>query len=283
MIQLNLTGGSNITIYYKTGEDSSRSNTTYAMNFTGNKLNTFINNYNINLGNGDQTLGDEKLYLKGTEGSMAVVDLFYGMVECENEDGTTSMISALDCFKKTFRQLDDDGQGIQDPLTNRYLLKRIINEAHLAIIEDEDISDGGDNDYHIYDRIYAYDIKNNTPTTDYLIDQTENTQQPFNSKIISLGRRIPQDNDVFKYKIRVTEYLNNLLIRDSTNTKLGLVMSTNVNYTDNSEILNSTDEVTEVPAATILSPRGTIVYGSKGITNKEAKKLKLKIFYTESK
>ncbi|WP_298531460.1 DUF4270 domain-containing protein [uncultured Algibacter sp.] len=278
MIQLNLEGGS-ITLYYTNGEEGSRSEQTYTLNFSGNKLNTFINNYDITLVNGDKTLGDAKLYLKGTEGSMAVVDLFKGMVDCDG-DGIAND-NALDCFKNTFRQLDEEGEPIKDPLTNRILLKRIINEAHLVIFEDENLpDDGGPNDYHFYDRIYAYDLKNNITTVDYQIDQTENTQQPFNSKIVSLGQRNP---DSGKYKIRVTEHLNNILIRDSTNTKLGLVTSTNVNYTGSGDILNSSDEVTEIPSATILSPRGTIIYGSKGTAGKENKKLQLKIFYTESK
>lgn len=279
MIQLNLASGANITLYYTNGEDVSRSQSTYTLNFTGNRLNTFINNYNVTLANGDKTLGDERLYLKGTEGSMAIVDLFNGKVDCDGDGNVDD--DALDCFLKTFRQQDDQGAYIQDPLTNRYLLKRLINEAHLVIVEDETIPTGGDDDYHFYDRIYAYDVRNNTPTFDYQIDQTENTQEPFNSKVVSLGQRNPDNG---KYIIRITQHLNNILIRDSTNTKLGLAMSTNVNYTSNARILNSNDEVTLVPAATVLSPRGSIVYGSKNSNNvPEDKKLSLKIFFTESK
>jgi len=279
MIQLNLAAsGANITLYYTNGEDDSRTAAFYVLNFSGNRLNTFINNYDVTLENGDKDLGDEKLYLKGTEGSMAVIDLFKGTVDCDGDGNADD--DALDCFLKTFRQINEDGEYIQDPLTNKYLLKRLINEAHLVIIEDETIPVGGDDNYHLYDRIYAYDIKNNVPTVDYLIDQSENAQQPLFSKISSLGQRDPE---LGKYKIRISEHLNNILIRDSTNTKLGLVMSTNVNYTSNAKILSSADEVTEIPAATILSPRGTIVYGSKETPTKEDKKLQLKIFYTESK
>lgn len=280
MVQLNLSSNANITIYFKSGEDSARTTNSYTLNLTGNRLNTFINNYNITLENGDKNLGDEKLFLKGTEGSMAIVNLFNGLVDCDGDGNIDD--DALLCFKNTFRQIDEDGEYIQDPLTNSYLLKRLINEAHLVVIEDETMPTGGDVDYHVYDRIYAYDIKNNVPIIDYSIDQTDNTQEPFNSKVISLGQRI-QEDDNWKYKIRITDHLNNILIRDSTNTKLGLVMSTNVNYINNSKILNSTAEVNRVPSATIISPRGTIVYGSKETLNKEDKKLQLKIFFTESK
>lgn len=281
MIQLNLANsGANISLYYTAGEDDSRSqaSTPFRLTFSGNKLNTFINNYSISLQDGNESEGDQKLYLKGTEGNMAIVDLFKGKVDCD-DDGEVDD-DALECFLKTFRQTDDNGEYIQDPLTNQFLLKRLINEAHLTLFEDKDIETGGDENYHFYDRIYIYDIKNNTPTIDYIIDQSENSSEPFNSKIISLGQRNPDNG---KYKIRITEHLNNILIRDSTNTKLGLVMSTNVNYTTNSEILNSTGDISEVPSATILSPRGSIIYGSKETEGFEDEKLQLKIFFTESK
>ncbi|MEC3906475.1 DUF4270 domain-containing protein [Tamlana sp. 2201CG12-4] len=277
MILLNLAAtNANITITYTKGPTDSRTQSTYTFNFAGNRLNTFINNYDVTLEDGDKDLGDATLYLKGTQGSMAVVDLFSGMVDCDGDGNVDT--SALDCFKNTYRQLDENGDPIKDPITQRFLLKRLINEAHLAIYEDEDIETGGDPDYHKYDRIYAYDIKNNASTIDYIIDPTGSTTSLINSKVISLGQR----NDQGKYKIRLTEHLNNILQSDSTNTKIGLALSTNVNYTDHAEILESGDEVTAVPAAAVLSPRGTILYGSNEAAPAD-KRLKLKIFFTEPK
>ena len=49
-----------------------------------------------------------------------------------------------------------------------------------------------------YDRIYAYDIKNNAPTFDYQVDPTE-SNIAINSKIISLSQR---DTITGKFKIR---------------------------------------------------------------------------------
>ena len=282
MILLNLaSSNANITIHYSKDStvEGERTQSTYVLNFTGNRLNTFINDYNqVSLQNGDKTLGDEKLYLKGTSGSMAVIDLF------GNEDSNNNEIAdALEEFIDEYRQTDENGDYIVDNTTGNYLLKRLINEAHLEVYEDETMStlpeDENGNAYHKYDRVYAYDVKNNTPTYDFQIDQTENTQSPFNSKFISLGQR---DTISGKYKIRLTEHLNNILLRDSTNTKIGLLLSTNVNYTSNAQVLNSNDDVTAIPAATILSPRGTILHGSNESTPEE-KRLKLKVFYTEPK
>ncbi|MFD1161628.1 DUF4270 domain-containing protein [Hwangdonia seohaensis] len=266
----------NIVIYYSKDStiDGDRLQDTFTINLTGIRLNTFVNDFNIALANGNKIDGDERLYLKGTEGSMAVVDLFNGMVDC---DGTTE--TALDCFKKTYRKLDENGNYLPK-VNGNYPLKKIINEAHLVIYEDETMPNGGNPDYHKYDRIYAYDIKNNAPTIDYVFDPTEDTSDPANSKIINLGQRITDDNGVSKYKIRLTEHLNNILLKDSTNTKLGLTLSTNVNLTSLSKILESADEVTEVPSTVLLAPRGTILYGNHQNVP-ENRKIKLEIFFTE--
>lgn len=276
MILLNMASqDANITINYS--RDSSvageRIQATYTFNFTGNRLNTFINNYNlITLQDGDKDLGDEKLYLKGTAGSMAIIDLF------EDE-------AALQDFIDEYRIPDGNGNYLKNNNTGDFILNKLINEVQLIVYEDEIMQtypeDENGNDYSAFNRIYAYDIKNNIPTIDYLIDPTENSQQAFNSKVISLGQRIQDENDDFKYKIRLTEHVKNILLKDSTNTKIGLVSSTNVNYTNISRILESEVGVTGIPAATLLTPRGTIIYGTN--VSDDTKRMKLKIYFTEPK
>lgn len=284
MLLLNLgTSDANITITYTKGEATARVQDEYVLNFTATnqnsvlRLNTFINDFSsVILEDGDKDNGDETLYIKGLEGSMAVVDLF----GTEDLDGNM-LPDKLDAFLKEYRETNDDGEFITDESGN-YVLKRLINEAHLAIYEDSlkvfnELDDNG-NKYHKFDRIYAYDIKNNAPTIDYLIDPTE-SNEPLSSKFFSLGQR----NDSGKFKIRITEHLNNIIQNDSTNYKLGLVLSNNVNYTANSEILNSTDDITAIPSASIISPRGTILHGNNVDVINEDKKLSLDIFYTKPK
>lgn len=288
MVLLNLAStSSNITIYYSfdnTGTPGERSQSNYILNFAStssiniNRVNTFINNYNVTLTNGNKTLGDQKLYLKGAEGSMAVVDLFDGMVECQNQDGTTSLVTALECFKRTYRKLDENGNYLP-PINGQYALKQLINEAQLIIYEDESMTGVSPTDYHKYDRIYAYDVKNNIPIRDYILDPILNTSTPIRSKIVSLGQRDPAQ---LKYKIRLTEHLNDILIRDSTNTKIGLVLSSNVNLTNSSRILNSKDTVIAVPSTSIITPRGTILHGTNANVPAN-KRMKLEIFFTKPK
>lgn len=282
MVLLNLaSSGANVTIHYSKDStvDDERTQSTYVLSFNGNRVNPIINDYSkVTLQNGNKSLGDERLYLKGASGSMAIVNLFNGLVDCDNDGNVDDL--AIDCFKKNFRQTDDVGEFIVDNTTGNYVLKKLINEAHLVIHEDETIDIGlNDSDFHKYDRIYAYDVKNNIPTIDYQIDPSENSNIPFSSKVISLSQR---DTIKGSYKIRLTEHLNNILLKDSTNTKIGIVLSTNVNYTANAEILQSNDNVTAIPAAAIITPRGTILHGSNENVS-EAKRLKLKVFLTEIK
>jgi len=260
MILFNLASSkANITINYSKGVVGDRTDDSYTLNFNGNILNTFINDFDATLTDGDKDFGDQKLYLKGSEGSMAIVDLF-----------------ASEADRKEFRNafLDSDKNQV-----------RLINEAHLVIYEDEEMPtnnvDGNGDAYHKYDRIYAYDVNNNLPLIDTAegLDPTVNTQNPLSSKIFSLGQR----SEAGIYKLRITQHINNIIQNDSTNTKIGLVLSTNVNYTNNSQILNSSDDdLTAVPSASILSPRGTVLHGSNETISK-TKRLKLIIYSTKPK
>ena len=263
MILLNLAANNaNITMHYKKGEAGDRIDDSYTLNFSGNILNTFINDFDATLTDGDKDLGDKKLYLKGSEGSMAIVDLFANEAERQN-------------FRNAF--LDADENQI-----------KLVNEAHLVIYEDEEMptndADANGDAYHKYDRIYAYDVNNNLPLIDTAegLDPTVNSQNPLFSKIFSLGQRDSISPEIARYKIRITQHINNIIQNDSTNTKIGLVLSNNVNYTANSQILNSNDDVTAVPSASILSPRGTILYGSNESVSK-SKRLKLILYFTELK
>ena len=260
-----------ITIHFSrdnTNNAGERMSDTYEFNFNGNRLNTFINEHTIAVSNGDREFGDETLYLKGGIGSMAVIDLF-------------PTAEALNDFLEEFRIPEGDDY-LKDDITGDYILRKLINEAHLLIYEEDNLNIGGDADFHKYDRIYAYDIENNAPTIDYVIDATDNPSDPLNSRVISLGQRV-EDDKGFRYKIRLTEHINNILLRGSeasVNTKIGLALSTNVNLTSNAEILKSEDDVTGIPAATILTPKGTILHGTNSADPE--KKMKLKLFFTES-
>ncbi|MBD0831065.1 DUF4270 domain-containing protein [Aestuariibaculum sediminum] len=278
MVMLDLSASNaNITIYYSysattgTGDNAITTdfNSTYTLNFSGKTLNTFINDYNkVSLADGNQVDGDEKLYLKGTEGSMGVVNLFPTEADLEN-------------FINNYRIPLGNNEYKKDERGN-YILKRLINEAQLVVYEDETMPTGGDDSFHDYDRLYAYDIKNNSVLADYVLDPITNSASPYNSLIVHLGQRRSDDTGRTKYKIRITEHLNNILLKDSTNTKIGLVLSTNVNANNTAKLLNKENqEVSRIPSASIITPRGTIVHGTNSAIPEA--KMKLEVYFTEPK
>lgn len=275
MVLLNMAStAANITITYSydstTVEDETLEGT-YTLNFTGNQLNTFVNNItDVTLADGDSANGDEALYLKGAGNSMAVVDLF------ESDEAKKEFFDEFRIPEGTDYKKDTDG---------KYVLNHLVNEAQLVIYEDDIMQtfpdDANGNNYSHFNRIYAYDINNSIYTIDYNNDPTESTATPVNSRLISLGQRIENKNGDYKYKIRLTEHLNSILLNDSTNTKIGLVLSTNVNYTTNAAVADSdTEDITNIPAASLITPQGTILHGSNENVD-ESKKMKFNVFYTE--
>jgi hypothetical protein len=134
-------------------------------------------------------------------------------------------------------------------------------------------------------RLYVYDIENKTPLIDYFLDELNNSIPSF-SIVNHLGplQRIDDDptESGVKYKFRITEHLNNLLLRDSTNVELGLSVSLNVNLEGGNQqrqVQNTNNSDLTIPVSSIITPRGTVLHGNN--TEDESKKVYLEIYYTE--
>jgi len=174
----------NVTMYYTTpptvdGGDPTSS--TYSFTFGTQRIN-FISEFDLAIPPGNELDGDEKLYLKGGQGSLAVVNLFDGLIQ---DPDTGVEIPQLDFFKKQ--------KG-----------KWLINEANLVFYVDQATMDG----LKEPDRIYLYDMENGTPLTDFYAD-LDNTIAPVNSKINHLGRLERVDDDPeglgIRYRIKITD------------------------------------------------------------------------------
>jgi len=270
---------SNITIYYTTTtvtqDDNGQDVTTeeqenFVINLSGNKINFLENDFNISIPNGDENLGDERLFLKGGEGSIAKVKLFNGDDLNDGDDQT------FDNWKNFFVETDTDGTKN---------IKKLVNEANLVVYVDQDyLSLSG-----LYgperepDRLYIYDLENQVPLTDFYIDVTNNSL-PYFSKYNHLGplqREGDESNgDGIKYKFRITEHINNLLLNDSTNVELGISVSLNVNLEELVQQQVQTTDGSELttPISSVLSPRGTVLHGNN--TADESKRVYLEIYYT---
>jgi hypothetical protein len=134
----------------------------------------------------------------------------------------------------------------------------------------------------------VYDIENKLPLTDYVFDVTNNSL-PSLSKTTHLGPLQRVDDEPngqgIKYKLRITNHINNLLLRDSTNVELGLAVALNVNSENpltrqnQQEVLDNENPQLMVPISSVMSPKGTILHGN--ATEDESKRVYLEIFYAE--
>ncbi|MBW2960280.1 DUF4270 domain-containing protein [Mesonia aestuariivivens] len=230
----------NITLYYTT----TVSNTSESRVQREFKLNFGNNTFNVFDSEYQQVPNDNNLYLKGGAGSMAVVDLFTNQAQ-------------LDSIRS---------------------LNWLVNEANLTLyVNDEQVAD----DNLQPNRIFVYDINNNKVLLDYTNDYTKNEASPSISNIIHLGPLTKDENGNRYYKLRITGLVSNIIKRDSTNTKLGISVSSNVNLTATTKgkFENPQDELKNIPQAQVLTPRGTVLFGTEAAA--PAKKLKLNIFYTQ--
>ena len=274
MILLNLAStNTNLTIHYTsdtpitsetdTGniDDITSYQNDYVLNFSGVLLNIFDNNFSIDVSSSDEVNGDENIYLKGGEGYVGMVDLFNGTVENEMGD----QVDAFDHFKSFF--YDDISES---PL-------KLINEAYIEFYVNQDL-----NLENEPDRIYLYNYEQNTSLIDYFIDQSVSSTT-INAKINHLEplQRVDDDPEGqgIKYKIRITEHLNNIILRDSANARLGLGVINDIAATSFFSILNDSEEDVELVSGTILSHKGTILHGNQ--SQQEDKRPKIKIYYTE--
>ncbi len=250
----------NITLYYmsdvETETDTDTEITqeagTYILNLRGNQVNFFDNNF-FPIPTGDEINGDEKLFLKGGEGFMAIINLFNG---------------------------DDEGNSPEfEEFKNNYnengTVKRLINEAYLEFYVDQTTVQGQEPD-----RLYIFDLNNNITLIDYVFDQSVNETTTKLDHLVPL-QRVDDDPDGqgIKYKIRITQHLNNLAFKDSTNVKLGLVVTTNVASINNFELQDQTGILKSLVSGEILSPRSTVLHGNN--TPNQDKKVTFKIYYTE--
>lgn len=227
----------------------------FTLNFGGITLNTFKNNTPPELEqllNNPNTNGAENLYLKG---------------------GGGSTVTIIELFGEDF-----NNNNVPDELEDLREKKWIINEANLTLYVNQNSVNSESSEP---ERIFLYDLNNNTILIDYQLDNANSANDPLSFKSGHLGRLERNASGVGeKYKLKITNHISNLINRDSTNVRLGLVVSPNVNVISTKSLLNETPPgINAVPAASVISPEGTVLHGPNS-PNQE-KKLKLNIFFTE--
>lgn len=248
-----------ITIKYKakteitTDPEATTEDKTLVLNLTGNTVN-LLNQTSVNPAYNTAIMtpkatGDDKLYLKGGQGSMAILELF--------------------------------APGELEEIRSKGWL---INEANLVFNIDSDAMKNSSEP----NRIYLYDFNNNRPIVDYYNDGTpsangdvKKTKQIF-SGIINVD---PTSKRGTTYKIRITNHVRNLIkYKDSTNVKMGIVVTEDINTITSNKLRTpiktvANDAFKAAPRASVMSPLGTILHG--GTPAAADKRLKLQIYYTK--
>lgn len=248
---------------------------TLVLNMRGNTVNVLetINStaYSNGIASSNKTDGDANLYLKGGVGSIAVIDLFG-----PDNFGADGLTGSPD--------------GVADELNIIRNKGWLINEANLTFFIDRNKMDSAPDPQ----RLYLFDLTNKRPLFDWSTDQTGSSQFPKNVKSIHDGIVQKEGALGVKYRVRITNHIRNLIRKDSTNVRLGLAITEAITLTANVQLKNSQlipgafpqspdFKVDRIPAASLLNPLGTILYGNNIAPESPDydKRIKLEIYYTK--
>lgn len=235
---------------------------TITLNLAGNTINFFDNStagtpFENALASVNPTTGDSRLYVKGGSGSMAVVNI--------------------------------DQSAINDLIAKSKASGILVNEANLSFFIDQVAMENSKKEPM---RVYLYDLKNKTPIFDYYRDASSNNVNKKYDKIVHGGiieYNTSGSKRGVRYKIRLTNHLNNIIKNDSLNVPLGLVVTEDINVVSigglKTPFTAGIYNVNGVPVSSIVQPFGTVLFGNNLLTTDENYKnrLKLEIFYTKAK
>ncbi|PBI87604.1 hypothetical protein BSF41_30410 [Flavobacterium sp. ACN2] len=209
--------------------------------------------------NVNKTDGDERLYLKGGVGSLAVIKLF-NPTDVLSYDSNGAVVNGAN--------------GVPDQLdeirSNVAIKNWKVNEANLVFYIDADKMTGTQEP----NRVYLYNLTDNAILADYSTDAVSAY-----GGVISRG----SDKRGKSYKIRITSHIRNL-VKDATvkNVDLGLVVSLSPTTVAFNALKDKNAITPVVPRTSLLNPLGTIIYGGKVSTSTpEDKRLKLEVYYTK--
>ncbi len=216
----------------------------------GNAVNTLVNeNFPPELlDNIDTGENAERIFLKGGVGSFAEIRLFD----------------------------ENNGQDIINEIKSK---NWIINEANLVFYIDRETLDNAGQGIEP-PRLYLYNADTNRPL--YNQDTEFSVAENAFGLYLNYGGFIEKvDGKGVTYAVGITDYINNLVVRDSANATLGLTITPDIRLTGATKALLSGEVEMELPVSANISPLGTILYGS-NVPVSDDKRLKLEIFYTET-
>ncbi len=203
-----------------------------------------------------------RIYLKGGAGSYSQINLFS----------------------------DDTGEET-DAITNIKAQNWIINEANLVFYVDRTtLGDAAvtepmdDVAFREPFRLYLFDLETGIPIID-LSTEVSAANTLFGSFLNYDGLLERDENGQgIKYTVRITDHINDLILRDQENVALGLMLTPDISTIGNFRTVSALVEgETDIalPIEPTYTPVGTVLFGS-GPDVPEAQRLQLEIFYTEA-
>ncbi len=197
-----------------------------------------------------------RIYVKGGSGVMSEIMLFDDLEDSETRGRTL----------------------IEEIRANNW----IINEANLVFYVDRDAL-GTTGEAVEPPRLYLYNAETNQPIYNIITDP--DPTEIFEPLTVFPGYDGLLETDGtsgVRYTVRITDHINNIVVRDSTNAKLALAVSANIALPFTSEGVGTSEPAVDVPIMSIINPLGTVLFGSNVDATEEDMKLKLQIFYTEA-
>ncbi len=216
-----------------------------------NAVNTYINEaFPAGIaGAMDTGANASRIYLKGGAGSYAEVHLF------EENSGRTL---------------------IEEIKANNW----IINEANLIFHVDRTAMQGVALEEEPL-RLYLYNSENVLPIYNPINEQSI-ADSPFGIFLDYDGFLETDGGQGVKYTIRLTEHINNLVVRDSVNSVLGLTSTPDIRLAGSQSTRLALGMDEDLPVSSTITPLGTVLFGSNVSGPDEPMKLQLEISYTET-
>lgn len=289
------------TLSLQMGYSSTSSKRSNSINFLEH---TKFTDYNAALHASNDVTGDDKIYVKGGDGSLAFIDVF----DLDEDNLTLNDDGELEGSEETPvpNQIPDELDRLR---SNLKLNKWLINEANLVFYTENSIMENGSviddiNDRIKPQRIYIFDATNDKPIIDYYADASTSSDVKKNKEsfggLIAKVKNVDGDLIGTKYSFRITEYIKRLLMNEdasnNTNLRIGVSVTESINLVSNAYI-NPTntnpinidgDTVEFLPVASVMNPLGTVLHGplstatyvdEKG--NVVPMKLRLRIYFTK--
>ena len=163
---------------------------------------------------------------------------------------------------------------IEQIKTNNWL----VNEANIVFHVDQDVMQQYPQQPS---RLYLFKEGSNLPVYDAMTETSEN-ETPLGIFLNYDGiLQYDTEGKGSHYTVRLTDYLNHIVLRDSVNVPINVAVSANIGLpiTYPAKVSDS-EEVISYPQMSAATPLSTVLYGSNASVP-EGKRLELKIYYTE--